>query len=171
MLGSNSFITIMKLEIKWPMKLWKMCSNKYQQWNPNHLVTIKNTSFYRQILSVRGTWHRAAWDISYVNQKTQKHLTMRGNLFFVCNLIDVRKSVAFNGIKWVVTHQWMSSVFEMLFLFWFLVMYLLSSWDEMDVHVELLADDVWEAEDDITGSLSVGVDIFDRLYLYKTIIW
>ena len=35
----------------------------------------------------------------------------------------------------------------------------------MDVHVELLADDVWSAENDITGSLSVGVDIFDCLYL------
>ena len=52
----------------------------------------------------------------------------------------------------------------MLFLFWFLVMYSLSSWDEMDVHVELLADDVWSAEDDNTGFLSVEVDIFDQLF-------
>ena len=44
-------------------------------------------------------------------------------------------------------------------------MYLLSSWDEMDVRVELLADYLWEAEDDKTGFLSVGVDIFDCLYL------
>ena len=35
----------------------------------------------------------------------------------------------------------------------------------MDVCVKLPADYVLEAEDDITGSLSVGVDIFDRLYL------
>ena len=35
----------------------------------------------------------------------------------------------------------------------------------MDVGVELLADDVWAAEDDKTGFLSVGVDIFDQLYL------
>ena len=83
----------------------------------------------------------------------------------MCKLTDVRYSVALNGIKWVVTHQWMSSVFEMLFLFWFLVMYLLSSWDEMDVRVELLADDVWSAEDDKTGFLSIGVDIFDQLFL------
>ena len=34
----------------------------------------------------------------------------------------------------------------------------------MDVCVELLADDVWAAEDDKTGFLSVGVDIFDQLY-------
>ena len=37
----------------------------------------------------------------------------------------------------------------------------------MDVCVKLLADDVWEAEDYITGFLSVGVDSFDRLYLKK----
>ena len=62
-------------------------------------------------------------------------------------------------------HERISSIFEMLFLLWFAVMSLLSSWDEMDVHVELLADDVWAAEDDKTGFLSVGVDIFDQLYL------
>ena len=62
-------------------------------------------------------------------------------------------------------HERISSIFEMLFLLWFAVMSLLSSWDEMDVHVELLADDVWAAEDDIRGSLSIGVDILDQLYL------
>ena len=35
----------------------------------------------------------------------------------------------------------------------------------MDVRFELLAYDVWEAEDDKAGFLSVGVDIFDQLYL------
>ena len=44
-------------------------------------------------------------------------------------------------------------------------MSLLSSWDEIDVCVELLADDVQEAEDDKTGFLSVGVDSFDQLLL------
>ena len=53
----------------------------------------------------------------------------------------------------------------MLFLFWFVVMSLLSSWGEMDVCVELLADDVWSAEDDKTGFLNVEVDSFDQLYL------
>ena len=37
-------------------------------------------------------------------------------------------------------------------MFLFVVMSLLSSWDDMDVHVKLLADDVWAAEDDKTGS-------------------
>ena len=35
----------------------------------------------------------------------------------------------------------------------------------MDVCVELLGDELWAAEDNITGFLSVGVDIFDQLYL------
>ena len=55
----------------------------------------------------------------------------------------------------------------MLLLFWFVVMYLLSSWDEMDVGIKLLADDVWADEDDKTGFLSVGVDIFDQLYFWE----
>ena len=59
----------------------------------------------------------------------------------------------------------MLSVFEILFLFWLVVMSLSSSWDDMDVHVNFFANDVWTDEDDITGSLSVGVDLFDQLYL------
>ena len=53
----------------------------------------------------------------------------------------------------------------MLFLFWFLVLSLLWSWYEMDICVKLLSDYAWSAEDDKTGFLSVGVDIFDQLYL------
>ena len=40
-------------------------------------------------------------------------------------------------------------------------MLLLSSRGKINVFVELLAYDVWEAEDDKTGFLSVGVDNFD----------
>ena len=40
-----------------------------------------------------------------------------------------------------------------------------SSWDDIIVRVKLLVYDVWFAEDDNTGFLSVVVDIFDRLYL------
>ena len=46
-------------------------------------------------------------------------------------------------------------------------MCLLSSLDDIDVSVELLSDDVWEAEDHKTGFLSVEVDIFDQLFLKK----
>ena len=37
----------------------------------------------------------------------------------------------------------------------------------MDVPVELFADDAWASENDKTGILSVGVDIFDRLFLQR----
>ena len=47
-------------------------------------------------------------------------------------------------------------------------MSLLSSWDKMDVHVELLADDVWAAKDDKTGILSVEVDSFNKKHFWKT---
>ena len=44
-------------------------------------------------------------------------------------------------------------------------MSLLSSLDEIDVRFELLADDIWENEDDKTGFFSVEVDIFDWWFL------
>ena len=61
----------------------------------------------------------------------------------------------------------MSSIFKVLFLFWFVVISLLSSSYETDVRVELIAYDVWAAEDYKTGLLSVGVDIINRYYLEK----
>ena len=61
----------------------------------------------------------------------------------------------------------MLAVFDVLFLFWLVVMYLLSSLDKINVCVELLADDVWESDDDKPIFLSVGVDIFDQLFFYK----
>ena len=41
----------------------------------------------------------------------------------------------------------------------------------MDVRVELLVDDICVAEDNKTGFLSVGMDIFDRLYLKERPIY
>ena len=59
----------------------------------------------------------------------------------------------------------MSYLFEVLFLFWFVLMSLLSIWVDMYVFVELFADDAWVTEDDKTGFLNVGVDYFGRLYI------
>ena len=74
MLGLNSFITIMKLDKKWLMKLLTSCSNKYQLWNPNHLVMIKNTSWNWQILAVPVTWHTWQTEVFFVNiEKPAKH--------------------------------------------------------------------------------------------------
>ena len=44
---------------------------------------------------------------------------------------------------------------------------MLSSLDKIDVRVELLADYVWEADDDKPAFLSAGVDGFNRLFLCK----
>ena len=49
-------------------------------------------------------------------------------------------------------------------------MSLLSSWDDMDVRVDLLADDGWADKYYKTGLLSVWVDISDRLYLKERTI-
>ena len=48
---------------------------------------------------------------------------------------------------------------------WIEVLSLFSSWYDIIVRVELVVYDVWFAEDDNTRFLSVGVDIFDLLYL------
>ena len=65
----------------------------------------------------------------------------------------------------------MSYIFEELFVFLLVVMSLLSSWDEMDVCVKLLADDVWASQYYKTGFLSVVVDSFDGLYLKERPIY
>ena len=44
-------------------------------------------------------------------------------------------------------------------------MSLLSSWYEMDFPVELLAYDLWAAENDKTGLLNVGVDSFGKKHI------
>ena len=64
-----------------------------------------------------------------------------------------------------VTQEWILSVFEMSDVFWIEVLSLCSSWYGIIVRVEVVVYDVWCAEDDNTGFLSFGVDIFDRLYL------
>ena len=48
---------------------------------------------------------------------------------------------------------------------WIEVLSLFSSWDDIIVCDKLVVYNVWFAEDDNTGFLSVGVGIFDQLYL------
>ena len=55
----------------------------------------------------------------------------------------------------------------MFFLFWLVVMCLLSSLEEIYFCVQLLADYVWESEEDKTGFLSVGADSFYLLCVQK----
>ena len=44
---------------------------------------------------------------------------------------------------------------------------MLSSLDNIDVCVELLADDVWKVESDKTSFFSVVVDNFNQIFLQK----
>ena len=52
--------------------------------------------------------------------------------------------------------------------FLFIVMSLLSSWDKMDVPVELLADDAWLSEDDKTGFFECWSGLFWLIIFVKT---
>ena len=64
-----------------------------------------------------------------------------------------------------VTQECMSSVFEMFTLSWLEALPLcLRGWDVI-VGFEIVIHDVWFAEDDNTGFLSVGLDDLGRLYL------
>ena len=65
---------------------------------------------------------------------------------------------------WGVTQEWISSIFNISDVFWIAVLSLFSSWDDIKVCDKLVVYDVWFAEDNNTGFLSVGVGIFDRLY-------
>ena len=100
-------------------------------------------------------------------------------MLFFGNSTGKRGKVMINGVKrggvdvawklifyfWGVTHEWIPSVFEMSDVFWIEVLSLFWRWYDIIVRFELVVYDVWFAEDDNTGLLSVGVDIFDRLYL------
>ena len=50
-------------------------------------------------------------------------------------------------------------------MFWVVLLSSFSSWDDIIVCDKLVVYDVWFAEDDNTGFLSVGMNISDRLYL------
>ena len=78
----------------------KKLLKKNQLWNPNHLVTIKKTSFYGQTLAVHVTWHTWQPEIIFLLIRKHKYfLPVRGNLASACNWTDVRYSVSFNGVE------------------------------------------------------------------------
>ena len=57
------------------------------------------------------------------------------------------------------------SIFEVFTMFWMEILSLCWSWWDIIVGVELVVYGLWFAEDNNTGFLSAGLDIFDRLYL------
>ena len=66
---------------------------------------------------------------------------------------------------WGVTQELISSVFKISEVFWIALLSPFSSWYDIIVCDKLVVYDVWFAEDYNTGFLSVGLDIFDQLYL------
>ena len=117
-LGLNSFITITKFK-KMSHEAMKTLFKQIPTINFKPLIHDKNTSCYWQIVAVRVTWHTWQPEIFFLLIRKHKYfLPMRGNLVVVCNLTDVKYSVAFNGVKWAVTHEWISSVFEMLYFYY-----------------------------------------------------
>ena len=59
-----------------------MFSNKYQLWNTNHLVTMKNTSCYWQILAVSGTLY--TWQPEIIFLFIRKHNFFTSEGYFSC---------------------------------------------------------------------------------------
>ena len=96
------------------------------------------------------------------------------------NWTDGIGGVAFNIVKWVGVYVawklelflWCYTGLDVIYI-WGVVLFLIGS-NVFTIKSrrdrcsrELIADDVWEAEDDKTCFLSVGVDSFDRLCLWK----
>ena len=129
--------------------------------------------------------HWAAWGDLLLTRKHKYYLPTGGNTVVFVNSTGARGKVVINGVKWGildvawtlifwfwgVTQEWISSVFDMYDVFWIQVMSLFWSWYEIIVGVKFVVYNIWFAEDDNTGFSSVGVDIFDRLYLKEQPIY
>ena len=123
--------------------------------------------------------HWAAWGDLLSTWKHKYSLPSGGKCAVFGNSTGKRGKVVINGVKqggvgvawtliicfWGVTQECISSVFYMFTVFWMEVLSLCWSWWDIIVGVELVVYDVWFSEDNNTGFLSVGLDIFDRLYL------
>ena len=123
--------------------------------------------------------HWAAWGDLLSTYKHKYSLQSGGNSVAFGNSTGKRGKVVINGVKiggvdvvWTlifcflgVMQEWISSVFEVFTLFWMEILALCWSWWDIIVGVKLVVYDVWFAEDNNTDFLSVGLDIFDQLYL------
>ena len=123
--------------------------------------------------------HWAAWGDLLSTWKHKYYLPSEGKCAVFGNSTGKRGKVVINGVKrggvdvdwtlifyfWGVAQEYILSVFEMLIMFWMEVLSLCWSWWDIIVGVELVVYDVWAAEDDNAGFLSVRLDIFDLLYL------
>ena len=123
--------------------------------------------------------HQVAWGYLLSTWKQKYSLPSGGKCVVFGNSKGKRGKVVINGVKrggvyvaWTlifcfqgVTQECISSVFEMLTVFWMEGLSLCWSWWDIIVGVELVVYDVWFSEDDNTGFLSVVLDSFDQLYL------
>ena len=120
-----------------------------------------------------------AWRDLQLTWKHKYSLPTGGNCVVFGNSTGARGKLFINGFKkggvymtWTlifcfrgVTHEWVSSVFNISDVFWIEILSSFLSWDDIKFCDKLVVCNVWFAEDDNTGFLSVGVGIFDQLYL------
>ena len=125
--------------------------------------------------------HWTAWGNLLSTWKHKYPLPSGGKCVVFGNSTGAIVTVLINGVKqgcvdlawtlifcfWGVTHEWISSVFNISDVFWIVILSSFSSWDDINVCDELVVSYLWFAEDDNAGFLSVVVGIFDQLYLQE----
>ena len=123
--------------------------------------------------------HWSAWGDLLLTWKHKYSSPSGGNCVVFGNSTGKRGKVVINGVKrggvdvaWTlilcllgVTQEWTSYVFDMFTLSWMEAVPLCWSWWDIIVEFEIVIHDVWFAEDDNTGFLSVGFDDFGQLCL------
>ena len=121
----------------------------------------------------------AAWEDLLSTWKKKYSLPSGGKCVVFGNSTDKRGEVVINGVKkggvyvsWTlilcflgVMYEWISCVFDVFKVFWIADLSLCWSCWYIIVGVKLVVYDVWFSQDYNTGFLSVGIDIFDQLYL------
>ena len=169
----------------WSIPIVFIWSSRRDDWNI-HLITTyccSNVSIYMMesmaLFNTLYLTHWAAWGYLLFIWKHKYYSPTGGNSVVFVNSIGARGKLVINGVKqgsiyvawtlifcfWGVTQEWISSVFKISDVFWIAALSLFSSWDDIIVCDKLVLYDVWFAEDDNTGFLSVGVVIFYQLYL------
>ena len=132
------------------------------------------------LFNIRDLTHWSAWGYLLSTWKQKYSLPTGGNYVVFSNLTGGRGKVVINGVKrgdvdvaWTlifcfqgVTQEWISSVFEMSVVFWITVLPLFSSWYDIVIRVLLVVYDVWFAEDDNTGFVSFGPEVFLQFFVW-----
>ena len=118
--------------------------------------------------------HWESWGDLLSTWKHKYSLPSGGKCDIFGNSAGARGKLLINGVKqggvyvawtlilcfWGVTHEWISPVFKISDVFWIAILSSFSSCDDKFFYDKLVVYDVWFAEDDNTGFLSVGVGIF-----------